>query len=518
MSNMGAGSVTQCRGAGCLHGDPVHGAYRPHRATISAATTEAADPAGAGRPGMSGFGDKAAGAGPGRFLREHLTMAIALCAFAPMVLISALGWLYAARLRQIIPVELTNLDAVRTLLLGMVHASVRPDSWGPMLRALAVLRGPDHDGLYQALFFDGHVRFQYPPTSLLSLDLLSAVGLASVRVLNAINTVVYLLNAAATGLLLWLLFRGQGRLAGRNGLSLSQAGMAAIGVAAAFTFYPDVRAHILGQIQVWIDLLFTCGVIAWWLDRRLATGVLIGLACTIKPQFGLLLLWGLLWREWAFCGGMLASMLPVALVSLLRYGLPAHLGYLNVLAFLSRHGESFFANNSVNGILNGYVSGTASMVWDSSGFPPYHPLVYAGTATASILALAVIVFVPLLSRKVRPSIMDFGVAAICTVVGSPVAWEHHYGILLPVFAVALRCALDWPFAARRGLHLGLLALCWTLVANFIPFADVLAGTKWQFLQAHLFFGALLLLVLLLARPPGGPTGLADKSALTDQRD
>jgi len=53
------------------------------------------------------------------------------------------------------------------------------------------------------------------------------------------------------------------------------------------------------------------------------------------------------------------------------------------------------------------------MIWDPSGFPAYHPLVYAGTATASILALAVIVFLPLLSRKTRPGVIDLGVAAIC---------------------------------------------------------------------------------------------------------
>ncbi|HET6307568.1 MAG TPA: glycosyltransferase family 87 protein [Rhodopila sp.] len=474
--------------------------------------------AGAGGVAMSGFGGKVAGAQPGRFVRDHMTVATALCAFAPMLLISALGWLYADRLRPIVPIELTNLDAVKTLLKGMIHASVRPDSWGPMLRALAVLRGPDHDLLYQTLFFEGHVRFQYPPTSLLSLDLLSALGLASVRVLNAINTVAYLLNAVATGVLLWLLFRGKGRAAERNGFRLSAGGMAAIGVVAAFTFYPDVRAHILGQIQVWIDLLFTCAVIAWWLDRRLLAGVLIGLACTIKPQFALLLLWALLWREWRFCRGMLAAFVPVALVSLLRYGLPAHLGYLNVLAFLSRHGESFFANNSVNGILNGYFSETSNMIWDPSGFPEYHPLVYAGTAAASILALAVIVFVPLLSRKIRPGAIDFGVAAICTVVGSPVAWEHHYGILLPIFAIALRYGLELPAGFQRGLLLVLLGVSWALVANFIPFADLLAGTNWQLLQAHLFFGALLLLVLLLGRMPAGLAALADKSGSPGQRD
>jgi alpha-1,2-mannosyltransferase len=467
---------------------------------------------------MTESGHQAPIVSAGRFVRDHLTMVIALCAFVPMVIISALGWLYAGLLRDVVPIELTNLDALLVLLKGMFHSSTRPDSWGPMMQALTVLRGPDRDGLYQALFFDGHVRFQYPPTSLLSLDLLSAVGLASIRVLNAINSVVYLLNAAATGFLAWILFRGKGRTVGRNGLQLHPGGMVAIGIAAAFTFYPDVRADVLGQIQVWIDFLFTCAVLAWLLERRMLTGILIGLACTIKPQFGLLLFWGLLWREWAFSGGMLAAFVPIALVSLFRYGLHAHLGYLEVLAFLSRHGESFFANNSVNGILNGYFSSASNIVWDSVGFATYHPLVYAGTATASILALGAIVFLPLLSRKTRPNVVDLGVASICTVVGSPVAWEHHYGILLPVYGVALRYFLDQPSGPRRVLRLACLAVSWILVSNFIPFANLLTGTPFSAMQAYLFFGALLLLALLLTRTPAEADNLAGGANLAGQRD
>jgi hypothetical protein len=433
----------------------------------------------------------------GRFLSHHPTIVIMLCAFTPIIAISALGWLYAGILRDVVPIELTNLDTLLVLLASMLHSSIRADSWGPMLQALSVLHGPDRDALYQVLFFTGHVRFQYPPTSLMSLDLLSALGIASFRALNAINLIVYLLNAGAAGFLMWLLFGGRDRIVGRSNPGLHPGGMVAIGVAAAFTFYPNVRADVLGQIQVWIDFLFTFAVIAWVLGSRLLTGILIGLACTIKPQFGLLLLWGLLWREWAFSGGILAALVPVTVVSLFRYGLKAHLDYLDVLAFLSRHGESFFANNSVNGILNGYLSSNNSLYWDSLRFTPYDPVVYAGTAAASALVLAAIVYLPLSGHKTRPGIADFGVASICTVIGSPVAWEHHYGILLPFFGVALKYLLDQPTGPCRGINLVCLGVSWILVGNFIPFSNLLARTPFSVLQANLFFGALLLLVLLL---------------------
>lgn len=453
----------------------------------------------------------------GRFL-SHPTVVVMLCAFTPIIAISVLGWAYAGILRDVVPVELTNFDSLFVLLASMLHSSIRADSWGPMLQALRVLHGPDRDTLYQALFFTGHVRFQYPPTSLVSLDLLSALGIASFRALNAINLVAFLLNAAAVGFLMWLLFGGRGRTVGRGYPGLHPGGMVAIGVAAAFVFYPDVRADVLGQIQVWIDLLFTSAVIGWLFGRRLFAGILIGLACTIKPQFGLLLLWGLLWTEWAFSCGILAGFAPVAIVSLFRYGLKAHLDYLNVLAFLSRHGESFFANNSVNGILNGYVPSNNSLYWDPLQFTPYNPVVYAGTAAASALVLAAVVYLPLSGRKTRPGVGDFAIASICTVIGSPVAWEHHYGILLPIFAVMLKHLLDLPDVPRRGIKLVCLGVSWILVANFIPFSNLFARTPFSVLQANFFFGALLLLVLLLSRGPASTNSFVIQPNSSDRRD
>lgn len=435
----------------------------------------------------------------GGFLSHHPTTAIMLCAFTPMIAISALGGLYADTLRNVVPIELTNFDSLMVLLASILHSSIRPDSWGPMLQALRVLHGPDKDSLYQVLFFTGHVRFQYPPTSLISLDLLSALGITSFRALNAINLVVYFLNVVAIGFLMWLLFGKRDGIAGRGNPRLHPSGMVAIGVVAAFTFYPDVRADVLGQIQVWIDFLFTCAVIVWMLGRRLLPGILIGLACTIKPQFGLLLLWGLLWREWIFSGGILVGLLPITVISVFRYGLKAHLDYLNVLAFLSRHGESFFANNSINGILNGYLSSSNSLYWDALQFTSYNPVVYAGTAAASALVLAAVVYLPLSGRKTRPGIADLGVASICSVIGSPVAWEHHYGILLPFFAVMLKYLFDQSPGPRRAVKFVCLGVSWILVANFIPFSNLLARTPFSVLQANLFFGALLLLVLLLRR-------------------
>src|SRR5205814_6689614 len=157
------------------------------------------------------------------------------------------------------------------------------------------------------------------------------------------------------------------------------------------------------------------------------------MACAFKPRFALLLLWGWLWCERRFVAGILVALTPLAALSLLRYGLHNNIGYLSVLSFLSRHGEAYFANNSINGILNWYLSPGDSLHFDVFAFTPYNPVVYVGTMLASCAFLGVLVAPPLLRRGQRAQLTDLSAAAICTVLSSPVAWEHHYGILLPLY-------------------------------------------------------------------------------------
>lgn len=432
--------------------------------------------------------------------RIRATAAIIACAIFPIPLCSLLGWHFANILRQHIPLELTNLDAAKAMLSSFVSGSTHGDSWLPMMHALDILHGPDRNRLYEKLFFDAHVRFQYPPSSLLALHLLSAVGLLSLRVLNALNSLVFLLNAAAAGFLAWLLFRPS---AAHQALPMRSA-MAILAAGSAFLFYPLLRADLLGQIQLWIDLLFTSAMICWALKSRLAAGLLIGLACTIKPQMGLLLVWGLLWRERAFTAGLLAGLAPLLLLSLRLYGIHNHFAYLDVLHFLSRQGESYFANNSVNGILNWYLSPDDSLRWYDNSFTPFNSIVYAGTMAASLLAAIVLLGPPLLLRgKRQPTLSDLGTAAICTVIGSPVAWEHHYGILLPLYLVALHGILTMPAGRQRMESLAALTLSWIFVADFIPLTSLLAHGWAAVAMAYCFVGALLMLFIFLRHPDTG---------------
>lgn len=68
------------------------------------------------------------------------------------------------------------------------------DSWSPMSAALEFVR-KSTDPLYSILFFSEGIKFQYPPTGLLYLELLNLFGVNSVPQYNLVNAIALLIFA-----------------------------------------------------------------------------------------------------------------------------------------------------------------------------------------------------------------------------------------------------------------------------------------------------------------------------------
>ena len=60
-------------------------------------------------------------------------------------------------------------------------------------------------------------------------------------------------------------------------------------------------------------------MLAWLAGRQATAGALAGLACLIKPQLGLLVVWALLRRRTRFAAGWFAVVTVAGLTSLLLY-------------------------------------------------------------------------------------------------------------------------------------------------------------------------------------------------------
>ena len=158
------------------------------------------------------------------------------------------------------------------------------------------------------------------------------------------------------------------------------------------------------------------------------------------------------------------------------------------------------------GTLNRMTFNGENLPYHPFVYSPYVPWIYRVTVATSLLFLALGLFFPW--GRLRGSAGDLGSMAILSVAASPMAWEHHYGI---VFAV-----LTWTwfaYGAWQPRVPWLLALSALLTMNSLSpihqFLSMHAG--WNILQSYLYVGGLLLVFLLmrLARTEtaGAPTRL-----------
>lgn len=385
----------------------------------------------------------------------------------------------------------SSLTEARALLTGQGGA----DSWKPMRLALQYVEMHPRQSLYDRIFFDWKIKFQYPPTSLLFLEPFKHSLLGdptSTKIyLNWINAGLVLACALLTSRIYTLSLK-------LNGLSssasrLDQWVQAVLPLGFALTFYPLLHGFTLGQIQVWIDFLFAAMVLAWMGKQKGLSGLLCGLICCIKPQFGLLYLWGLVRKQYSFVvGGSIVIVIFLG-ISLAVFGWTNHIDYLRVLSYISQHGESYYPNQSINGLLNRMLFNGNNLEWDGKNFPPANPWVQAGTL-ASILILVLTSLLPPQPKNFLAEWIDLLIAALAATMASPVAWDHHYGILLTIFAVSLPVTLK--IGQGNVLGLAALGLAYTLCSNEYLFINQFAATSLNFLQSYLFIGALVLLIYL----------------------
>ncbi|MCC3304212.1 glycosyltransferase family 87 protein [Sneathiella sp. HT1-7] len=397
----------------------------------------------------------------------------------------------------------------------LLQAMEQDDSWLPMYEAAYARREFPDKGIYEVVFFENGIKFQYPPISLLPYIGLIKFGFdlpAIIKISYAVSFVAMLAIAFCgykIAVVLLDKYGCKGLLSTRGRL-----GIFILSLLAIFTFHPIYIAQYLGQVQVIIDLLVCLAFLAWLSERKHLSGIMIATAALIKPTLILVFLWAMIRKEKACFVGMVVVFIPAGILSLAVFGFEEHLDYLRVLSYIGTHGEAFWPNQSMNGLLNRLLGGDNPGSFDANSYSGYNLYVYAGTMISTVCFILFGLFYnrPKSSNNVA-SALDLATMVLLSVMATPTAWTHHYGVLWPILVMAIMVSILLMLKGKNQYAVtGFTLLCigYFFISNYFSFTDNPAyyAPPVNLILSHFLYGGFITLFALLLLRRAASGGLA----------
>ena len=378
---------------------------------------------------------------------------------------------------------LGNPGSIKGLVFDFVHVRQWTESWLPMMKSLDYFQANPAQPIYAAKLYDTLI---YPLASLLPMVFLRKLGVSDPVMLRilAVSSWLAVLGVVAMSLAL------ARRLLRERDATLTWPSAIAV-VLACLGCYPLLKGFSLGNAQTFLSFGFVAMLYLWTTGRERSAGVVAALLAFVKPQYVLLLVWMVVRRRWGAMWAFLACSVVVLAMSIAVFGWHNNLDYIGVLAGLSHKAQSHFANQSMFGTINRMIFNGENLGYTPHVYTPYIPWVYRVTVLTSLLLVGVVLLFPW--GKLRGSAADIAAMGLASVAASPMAWEHHYGIVCGIFA--------WVWFAHgcwQKQRPWLLGLAFFLTMNFLAATNLLADRHgWNVLQSYMYFGALLLLGLLM---------------------
>jgi len=369
------------------------------------------------------------------------------------------------------------------------------DSWWFIAQALDYIHQHPSGLVYQELFFNQHLKFQYPTTSLLLFDFIKS---NTVFEWGTLFNLFNFLSISSLPFLAWFCFKLYYRENTPTFYIEKLSDLKQFSTLISFfiftlLFYPIIISIYLGQIQTWIVMLVAWAILCFSNKKFVMSGVLLALCTTIKPQWAIIFIWAALRKQWSmFFSGVLVLIIA-AVLAIYFYGVINFFDYLNTLSFISLHGESYMANQSINGLMHRLLANGVTDRFLPSEFPPFNQVVYVTTLVTSIL---IIVFALFWRVKKTPTDIDLSIIILAATIASPIAWNHHYGVLLPIFSLAFYYTQKLAPFKKWGLPFLLIA--YALVSqNFDPITyKFLSTSVWNIFQSTMLFGVMFFFYIL----------------------
>ena len=272
-----------------------------------------------------------------------------------------------------------------------------------------------------------------------------------------------------------------------------------------------------GNISFYLVFALAAGLVLIRAQRSVAAGVLLGVAAVLKPALALFFLFFLLRRDWRGALGFALTGVATALLSLVLFGWPENLYWLQTS--ILQYSHSWLAvsgNQSVPAFLFRLHAPPDILLDFSAKAPGAGENLLAHAITSLMFVIAAIACFRLGKRttavedaaqaEARLDLQYLLTICLC-LVGSPLSWAHYYAwLLIPTaFFLGGRGALG---ASRPARIVGWIAIAlvtplvlWPQPAAPSPLATLYAS----FTVSHHLFGGLLwfgLIAWWLARTGG----------------
>jgi alpha-1,2-mannosyltransferase len=400
---------------------------------------------------------------------------------------------------------ITNHYGIKNNKMALDHAiwvftdEIGNDSWRPM--KLAYDHWVESQGqslIYTDLLLPVKVKFLYPPTALLITQFIETNNI-NLLTFSTYTTIIFLFLMIA-GVIAAALYSYKEYKAPPLS-TMEQIGVGVLLTLLLFTFYPVVKAGTLGQMQVWLNAFFAIAILCYITGYDVLAGIMLGLMASIKPHYALFILWGLLRGNKRLVIAIIVTGALGVVLGIREFGFAMYMDYLRGLSFVTQHGESYYTNQSFNALAGRifsvrYPEIFNNLRWNGYRYPPYNIWIFSFTQITTIAVL----LVSLLKTKsvnFEAKTADFLLMGLGATMASPIAWEHHYGILFPIF-VCLWLILWFGNGPLKSIWAKVaFVLCYLTAANVFPFTKFIADTYLNFLQSYLFLAAFGVFIMLL---------------------
>jgi alpha-1,2-mannosyltransferase len=368
------------------------------------------------------------------------------------------------------------------------------DSWYVMVRALEHFDGLPGESVYEALILKDTTKFQYPPSSLLIFDIPKRfLGLSYSQLVFFLNKLSWLCIPLLAVNFYYVLKHASLFSSDEKDKSVQIKLIGSlVSAASVMMFFPMLWSYSLGQIQTIMTLLAGLALLAWQTKRFGLAGVLLSICCSFKPQWIVIVPWAIIRKQWSFLISFSITSTAIYLITGAFYGFRNWIDYVKVLSMIGKIGESFVANQSVNGVLHRLLMNGTNLEATPNAFPPYHPTIYVVTLISSMLILGLAM---LWKRREKPSVVEFSIVVLSLTMASPIAWIHHYAVIYVFLAVVVPMTFIYkPLGKWSFVYL---LVTYLLVSqNYGYIFAGLAETPFNFLQSIMFFGIIMMLFYL----------------------